>query len=78
VLALDAGAVAQEGRQSPPAGLLGGPGFGRVLRPVGGGEQVGQDLRLQPVGADLAPHRPHRDERRVALGKVGRVQRAQP
>jgi hypothetical protein len=62
MLALDPAAVAKQRAQRLEGGGLGG--LGRVAD-LAGGEQVGQHLRLQPVGADLPPH--------GADGRLGRL-----
>ena len=55
VLALDPATVAQQRGQRLEGHGLGGLPLGRVGE-LAGGEQVGQQLRLQPIGALLAPH----------------------
>ena len=74
VLALDPAAVAQERAQRLHARGLGGLPLG-LVGDLAGGEQVGQHLRLQPVGADLAPHGADGGHGGLVLVQVARATR---
>ena len=77
MLALDPVAVVEQRRQRPEGHCLGGRGLGGV-REVAGSEQVGQHLRFQPVGADLAPHDPDDRFGRLVLVHVARAPGREP
>ena len=77
VLARDLRPIAQQGGQCFHGGGLDGQPQPLVLDAIGA-EQIGEDLCLQPVGADLPPEAADGELGRVPLGAVTRSPDGEP